>query len=373
MPLADARRSSRVAAVPAHVRFTERLVGAPGEPLPGSPDAVVVDPTGRRIAASYSDRTILLEPFGARIFFHDRHHPSPQLLEERLRIGDEVIRWDGQPDEQLRPASVFDETGFEVASDLRGDVWTFAGQLFRSFGANALHVHVRTQGQRDATAEAPRWRLVQDGLGTAAIAADGRVAVSMQDGRFTVLGPSAPPSRIPTRHAEVQLDYEPYAVSAIGGGFVVLCAEDSPMPGIPGGDFAARIYRCTEALQLRWNTRILAFDADGNPSWQCRVPFSVRQPAIEWDDAVALVGESVARVENGHVAWTRPAGGPAFATATGGGLVVASSRYVDIVGTDGVVGHRFAFNPDIQATTPPAISCQGWIAQGTSDGIYVLR
>jgi hypothetical protein len=373
MPLADARRSSRVAASPAEVRFAERLIGAPGHPLPGAPDAVIVDPSGTRIAGVYADHLELLEPFSARVIPYQETRPAPHIGDDALRLGDKVLHWDGRPDEQLRPAAIFDEPGLEVVSAKQGAIWTVAVQIFRSFGHHELQVHVRTQGKRDPTESEPRWKLVLRGHGTAAIAEDGRVGVAMQDGQVLIVGPSDPPSRVPKKHAELKLDHEPYAISAVAGGFVVLCAEDRDATGVPGGDWSTRIYRCTEPLQLRWRTHVVAVDAQGQPRWSTTVPFSVRQPAIEWGDAVVLAGESVARLEAGRAVWTRPSEGLSFATATGDGLVVATGRHVDIVGDDGVVRHRFAFDRGTRVTTPPAIAAQGWIAQGTSDGIYVLR
>jgi hypothetical protein len=217
--------------------------------------------------------------------------------------------------------------------------------------------------------------LVLDGLGTAAIAADGRVGVVMRDGRCLVVGAPPVPERTPVHHAEMRLDPKPYAISAVAGGFVVLCGADVEEPGVPGGDWSTRLYSVTAPLRLRWSTHVVALDLDGQIRWRADVPFAVRQPAIEvGDDAVALAGSGLARIEAGRVTWTRPSSNPTFATAfVDGRLAVAEGRTIERITPAGGVEHRFDLGSGIEATSPPGIAPAGWIVQGTCEGVYALR
>jgi outer membrane protein assembly factor BamB len=224
------------------------------------------------------------------------------------------------------------------------------------------------------------WGATLPGLGSAAIAPDGRVVVAMRDGRIQVFAadgvqPEGSNARI---LVDTHVAGEPYKLSVVDGGFAIL-ALPAPFPGDPEteDDVLYRLHatEVTHKLPVRWSTEVRMYDDAGREQWRATVPFEGLQPPIAGNGGrLYVAGNGLAAVEDGKVVWSMKSETLTRATAFADGtLAVAVGPALRIVDSGGHIKQEFRTADGEDITTPPAIAGDGAVYVGTAKRVYVLK
>ncbi|HET6583852.1 MAG TPA: hypothetical protein VFG69_10395 [Nannocystaceae bacterium] len=372
---ADHRRASRVAAMPGRYAYAERLVAPDRYPLPPAPHAVLVGAHGACWALCYPDRMLVVDATGTR----ELAAPYGQWIgaledDGSVRLGNRL--WSERDGSRLflRPLGRFSEPGIQLVARWHDELWTTVVQSTGAFKPREIAVHVRSNGARIDDETAPRWAFAQPVDGTAAIADDGTVLVATADRHLHVLTrPRDLRAREPEIVARVELPHEPYAVSAVENGFVVLSAIESAPPD-PAASIGRRFGRGERRFAASWRTEVRVLDGRGTTQSICDVGFAVLQPAVEVDrDRFVLAGRGLACVAGGKLAWTKPGNVDVYATAFGDGtLAVGLGSRIAVLDREGAALQTMDVPDRARVVTPLAIGPDGSLAFGTTGSTHVV-
>lgn len=367
-------RASRVAVAPRIYRYAERLVPADRRAIPPSPQAVLMAAGELAWGIAYADRLLVVDHVGTHEYPAGRGQWIAALDPDGVRLGNRIWAPGADAPAELGPMGIFDDGCVQTVASWRDGVWITVAQRRATFAPNQVMVRVRGNGPRYHDATAPRWALDWPGEGTAAVADDGTVVLAGIDRSLHVLEhPRDPTEREPIVRAQFELPHEPYAISAIDGGFVVLSAIEAapPDPAIRLGRLHGRgLHR----FAASWRTEVRAFDRDLQTTWSAELGFAALQPAIDGGSGrVVIAGRGLAGLEQGIVRWSLATAHEALATAfVDGSLAVGVGAHLVIVDPDGRTAQTVAVPEGHTVVTPPAIGPDGSLAFGTDAHTYVV-
>ncbi len=371
---ADHRRASRVDVMPRRYRYAERLVPADRAPLLHAPEAVLVAPDTLCWALVSPERTLVIDAGGTREVLPGAGRWISALAPGVVRIGNRLWRAGATEPQELHPFGTFDQGCTETVSRWYDDVWTTVVQRREAFMPSDTLVRVRGNGARKHDPSAPRWTFDWRGEGTAAIADDGTVLLAGTDRSLHVLQhPSDPDAREPIVRAQLELPHEPFAVSAVDDGFVVLSAIETAPAG-PEERLGRLHGRGAHAFPALWRTEVRRVDLDLATTWCVELDFAALQPAIDGGDGrVVVVGRGIASIHGGSIAWAHATEHEVLASAFVDGTIAAgiASRLVILDGA-GRTAQTVVMPHDHRIVTVPAIGPDGAIAIGTSVHTYIV-
>lgn len=375
---ANSSRNSRVLAQP-RKEYNLSVV----TDLPAPPESVLVSPSGSHVVLVTSDHLDAWS--GGQMKPGFAHQPSgsrgvPVVTDTGVRLGLLHATWGG---EESRPhMSAMDERAYEITAWVGPGVDISVAQNLGTLQAPfRMSVQARHTGPGEAVS---RWATSTPGLGTAAVLADGRVAVASRAGKLSLL--SATGDHATGRAApifEVETGLSIYALSFTEAGLVALFSEGTveeaeslgrPPPG--------------RVASGQWTSGIACFNAAGAEMWRAHVPFGASGPAVDAAGGrVIVAGRGIAAIEGGRVVWQSATDGVAMVTSFGeGSLAIAVGGELRVVGRAGNPIARLV-SPSPPGTssdaapsvppppfvTPPAVAADGSIWIATATRLFVAR
>lgn len=362
---ADHRRASRVGVPRGKLGAVVPLVPVGRTQPPPDPGTCLVGPEVSVCMLGYEDRVVVLGPEGMTTRYTEDGRRIPAFDTDGVRVGNQVWTRDGSCGE-LQPLGVFDGPGRQLVARRRRGWWATVLVSREPLAARLLKVRVRAS---DSTSEddAPCWAYTVEGDGTAAIADDDTIAVAGTDRVFrTLRAPASEASDTLAVVGERELVDEPYQVSALHEGFVLVCADDS---AVPAEARVGRLHgRGARRFPAAWTSEICALDGRAQVRWTARVGFPVLQPAVELDgERVLVVGRGVACLEAGRLLWSRSADEDVHATAFCDGTVALGfGSRVAILDRDGTVLDLIGLPDGASVVCPPAIASDGSLVIATT-------
>jgi hypothetical protein len=342
---ATAARSSRVLARPRAYTEVTRAFELQRDDVPLS---VHLDPSGSHVVVRVDSGLIFLD--SRRRIGNGTFRGFPYVVDWGALLGEIEMRWDGltrdgrvDHRESVPTYRVRIQSGFELAARLTPTRWTSVGQQIGSFGL-PTEVSIYSRSSTD------EWMDVIPDLAAAAIGDDDRVVIGTKRGTLRT-----------------------YAADG----------DARDMRGVPRGEFSVDepIHAVsltpanTVALSERLGATAVRFTDEQRVLWSVEIPFAVRQPAIDGgEDRVYLVGDGVAAIVGGVIAWSLSSVISARATAfVDGTLAVCRGPGLQIIARDGSIVQQLATSDGAPIVTPPAIGPDGSIWVATPTHVCVAR
>ena len=187
------------------------------------------------------------------------------------------------------------------------------------------------------------------GHGVAAIGADWRIVLAMDDGRLRILSDTGNAQDTPIELLRVKLPYAATTLSLAPP--LILTTSD--------GDAGTTVH---------------ALDDQGVEKWRADVAFSVRQPPVDGAGRVVVIGSGIAAIEDGRIVWSQVSAVPMLGTAFADGtLAVSVGSELRIVDREGTILQSLRTAEGDTVMTPPCIVSDGSVWVATERALYVAR
>ncbi|TMA22735.1 MAG: hypothetical protein E6J85_03905 [Deltaproteobacteria bacterium] len=186
--------------------------------------------------------------------------------------------------------------------------------------------------------------------------------IALPSGRLTVLLPEGTDQNEAVAALDVSIEANATDLSIVPPFVMVLYG---------GGDAGVLARRRSEAFPS--GSRLDALRGDGSLAWSVRVPFLARQPPIDGNGRVYLVGLGVAAIDlEGKMLWLNPSPVPVRASAFADGtLALARGSELQIMAPDGSV--RQTLRAGEELTSFPAIGPDASVWVASAKTLYVAR
>ncbi|WP_394844468.1 PQQ-like beta-propeller repeat protein [Pendulispora brunnea] len=205
------------------------------------------------------------------------------------------------------------------------------------------------------------WQYSVEGAGVGAIDAAGHTVMALPSGRLVVLLP--------------QGDERKYGVLTLDAAIPPNATDLSIVPPyamvLYGGGDAGKLVADRSASIT--SSRLEARRPDGSLAWSANAAFLAKQPPIDGNGRVYLVGGGIAAFDlDGKLLWSAQSNVPLRATAFADGtLAVVRGSELQIVAPDGTIRQSFRANEAL--TTYPAIASDGSVWAASAKMLYQAR
>ena len=343
-----------------------------------SPRHVLVSPSGERVAVDHGERYAFFTASGVPTHSGEKFALDAITARDDLcLVGGYEVAWDGTHARWLASTGITDggtQRAFWDDGEMVIAVVTVPGSRYTAslpvLGIRALRFDDPERRER-----AIHWSAEIREAGCAAVAPDGRVAVALEGGRFTVYDRDGDGSKHALARVDVGLANAPYDLAVIEDGYVLLSAVPRD-DGEAWDDGRAESWRRLVApwtCRSRWLTRVQRLDAAGRETWSVVVPFEVLQPPVDATRGrVYVAGNGFAALEDGEVAWDTGTSQRTHASAfLEGSAAITFGNTLRVVKRDGLIRRTFQVPEGETFGTPPAIASDGAVWAATAQSLYV--
>jgi len=370
-PHASSARSGRVAVPPRTYSTLEALASLGEGPFAGLP--------ARFLDLSPRGNQLIVERPGAQSGFDVRRQSGELILarkivsagshalaeDDRFYVDGKGYKWSRETDTDYEPT--LNPGGEALATAvLNGKIRA----VVASPGGALQHLppepdYTRAEMNRLSGGNAAMrvgWYFMAHEPGVAAIDASGQTVIALPSGRLTVLLPEGTDQNEAVAALDVSIEANATDLSIVPPFVMVLYG---------GGDAGVLARRRSEAFPS--GSRLDALRGDGSLAWSVRVPFLARQPPIDGNGRVYLVGLGVAAIDlEGKMLWLNPSPVPVRASAFADGtLALARGSELQIMAPDGSV--RQTLRAGEELTSFPAIGPDASVWVASAKTLYVAR